>query len=300
MKRDHKDNKVGPWAEKKLEALEKYLNFYTTALKSKNFQLVYIDAFAGAPLATIRGSNQPAETDEFPLDADDEVARKEFVVGSPIRALNLPNDFDRLFFFDLDASRAETLERLKSEYNHPGVTVEVGDCNPLVRDLAKKLSARSIRGVAFLDPYGPHLEWATVEALAQTGTMEVIINFPVDMAINRLITRSNAITERQIELLNNCFGTTEWREVAYSVQSDLFGNESITKNSGVSEALLDLYIRRLKEIFPYVATPRLIRNTKRTPLYYLIWAGPNALGLKGADYILSQGEKVAKKVQRLR
>ena len=39
-------------------------------------------------------------------------------------------------------------------------------------------------------------------------------------------------------------------------------------------------------------SPRLIRNTRNAPLYYLIWAGPNKLGLKGADYILSQGEKV--------
>ncbi|SEJ30368.1 three-Cys-motif partner protein [Pseudooceanicola nitratireducens] len=66
------------------------------------------------------------------------------------------------------------------------MTVQVGDCNPLIRNLAPSLKARNIRGVAFLDPYGAHMEWATLEALVDTGTMEVVINFPLAMAINRL------------------------------------------------------------------------------------------------------------------
>lgn len=59
-------------------------------------------------------------------------------------------------------------------------------------------------------------------------------------------------------------------------------------------SVLDLYVGRLKALFDFVAKPRLIRNTRNAPLYYLIWAGPNKLGLKGADYILRQGEKVRK------
>jgi hypothetical protein len=34
---------------------------------------------------------------------------------------------------------------------------------------------------------------------------------------------------------------------------------------------------------PALSTARLIRNTRASPLYYLIWAGPNATGLKGAE-----------------
>ena len=70
------------------------------------------------------------------------------------------------------------------------VNVRVGDCNPMICDLAPSLGRRSVRGVAFLDPYGPHLEWRTLEALAETGTMEVVVNFPLAMAINRLMPRS--------------------------------------------------------------------------------------------------------------
>ena len=36
------------WTEAKLDAIENYLNFYTNALKNKNLNFVYIDAFAGS------------------------------------------------------------------------------------------------------------------------------------------------------------------------------------------------------------------------------------------------------------
>ena len=37
----------GPWTVEKLNILSDYLAFYTTALKSMPFNLIYIDAFAG-------------------------------------------------------------------------------------------------------------------------------------------------------------------------------------------------------------------------------------------------------------
>lgn len=293
MKKDHRDSTVGPWAAAKLDALENYLKFYGTALSKQNFTRIYIDAFAGACVAKVRGSDTQNEPSPFFEEPADTVAQAEFILGSPLRALNVPHRFHRYYFFDLDETRAETLRSVTT--GRSGVTVEVGDCNPLIRNLAPALKARNIRGVAFLDPYGAHLEWSTVEALADCGTMEVVINFPVAMAINRLITKSGNVPDRWNDQLNACFGTEEWRDIAYRRDTDLFGNEVTTKKGGVAERLLELYVERLRHLFQYVATPRLIRNTRNGPLYYLIWAGPNKLGLTGADHILRQGEKVARK-----
>lgn len=292
MRKDHRENTVGPWAAAKLDALERYLEFYCTALSKQSFTRIYIDAFAGACVTKIRGSDSANEPNPFFDEPADTTAQAEFILGSPIRALNVPHGFHQHYFFDLDATRAETLRTVAE--GRSGVAVRVGDCNPLLRELAPSLRARKVRGVAFLDPYGAHLEWTTLEALASTGTMEVVLNFPVAMAINRLITRSGVVPERWSTQLTACFGTDEWNSIAYSRQTDLFGNEAITKMGGVAERLLDLYVGRLKRIFPHVATPRLIRNTRNSPLYYLIWAGPNKLGLKGAEHILQQGERVSR------
>lgn len=293
MRRDHRENTVGPWAAAKLDALEAYLNFYGTALKNQPFRRIYIDAFAGAPLAKVRGSDAPLEPSPFFEEPEDTEAQAEFIVGSPVRALNVPNGFHRHYFFDLDETRADTLSKLTE--GRRDVQVRVGDCNPLIQQLAPGLKAWDIRGVAFLYPYGAHLEWATLEALAATETMEVVINFPVAMAINRLITKSGDVPEKWSDQLTACFGTEEWRDLSYRLDTDLFGNEVTTKQGSVAEKLLDLYVGRLKTIFPHVANPRLIRNTRNAPLYYLIWAGPNKLGLKGAEYVLRQGEKLGRK-----
>ena len=290
MRRDHKESTVGPWAAQKLDALEAYLRYYSTVLKKKPFTRIYIDAFAGSPVSRVRESNVPLEPSPFLDEVEDSEAHEQFIFGSPVRALNVENGFHHYYFFDLDESRADRLRDLCSGTER--VTVNVGDCNPMIRELATTLHRRNVRGVAFLDPYGAHLEWKTVEALAATGTMEVIINFPVAMAINRLITRSGSVPEKWSDQLTRCFGTEEWRNIAYAVDQNLFGQDVVTKQGGVANRLLDLYMRRLREIYPYVATPRLIRNTRNTPLYYLIWAGSNRLGLKGANYILKQGEKV--------
>lgn len=293
MKRDHRENTVGPWAAAKLDALEAYLKFYGTALSKQKFTRVYIDAFAGACLTRVRGSGAMVEPSPFFDEPGDDKAQEEFILGSPVRALNVPNGFHKHYFFDLDETRIETLREVSA--GRQGVTVQVGDCNPLIRQLAPTLRARHIRGVAFLDPYGAHLEWSTLQALAEARTMEVVINFPLAMAINRLITRSGDVKEGWADQLNACFGTEEWRTIAYSRNVDLFGNEITTKNGDVADRLLDLYVSRLKAIFPYVARPRLVRNTKNAPLYYLIWAGPNKLGLKGAEYILRQGETIGRR-----
>ena len=292
MKKHHRESTVGPWAEEKLAALEEYLKYYNTTLSKQHFRRIYIDAFAGSPISKVRGSDIPPEPSPFFDEEEALEARAEFIMGSPVRALTLNPGFHEHYFFDLDRSRADTLKEMCE--GRDDVIVKVGDCNPLIRDLAKKLTDRNVRGVAFLDPYGAHVEWETLGALASTGTMEVMINFPVAMAINRMITRSGVVPEVWSDQLTRCFGTEEWQEVAYKVERDLFGEEVVQKHGDVASRLLALYMSRLRAIFSHVSSPRLIRNTRGVPLYYLIWAGPHPLGLKGANYILEKGEKVPK------
>ena len=191
MTKDHRENMVGPWAAAKPDALEAYLKFCGQALSKQPFTRVCIDAFAGATVAKARGSDVPSEPSPFFDEAGDTAAQAEPILGSPVRALSVPHGFHRHYFFDLDATRAETFRAATA--GREGVAGQAGDCNPLIRAFAPSLKARSIRGVGFLDPDDAHLEWATLEALAATGTVEAVINFPVAMAINRLITRSGDV-----------------------------------------------------------------------------------------------------------
>lgn len=147
--------------------------------------------------------------------------------------------------------------------------------------------------MAFLDPYGPNLHWQTVEALAKTRQVDVILNFPLAMAINRLITHDPNIPENWSRMLDACFGTSAWRDLSYEeIPSDLFGEAGIRKSDATAERLLALYHGRLKDAFGYVAEPSLVSNTRGAPLYYLMWAASNPRGKPIADHILKLGARI--------
>jgi len=218
-----------------------------------------------------------------------------FLKGSPRVALDIRNPFTRYIFVDRHPERISELNALKFEYEDKrDVTIQQSDANAALRDwLAAPIDWRAHRAVVFLDPFGMHVPWTTIEALAATKSIEVLINFPFGMAINRLLTRSGTIDATWQASLDEFFGAGDWRIIAYEETRDLFGLRQ-NKVDDAEHRILRWYSDRLQNVFGYVSTARLIRNTRGNPLYYLIWAGPNAAGLKGAEYILSKGERLSK------
>lgn len=293
MKKSHTENTVGPWAKQKLDALERYLAAYHMVMKNQHFKLIYIDAFAGAGWSRVRGSDQSGAEPNQLIDVEESAAEEEFIAGSPVRALETGRGFDQYYFFDADPRRAELLAELKTRYPKKQIHVTVGDANAGVQKLARRFHMSPYaRGVAFLDPYGPNLHWATVEALAETGCVDVIINFPLAMAINRLITRDGQVPDTWSSLLDACFGTHDWHDIAYEQATDLFGTECSRKSEDAAERLLALYHGRLKAAFGHVVPPSLVRNTRGAPLYYLLWAAANGRGAPIAEHIMALGSRV--------
>jgi three-Cys-motif partner protein len=70
----------GFWTLQKLDAVEKYLKFFTTALKKQSFKLCYIDAFSGSGNVALKDG--------------------QVIDGSALRALKYP--FDSFYFFEKD------------------------------------------------------------------------------------------------------------------------------------------------------------------------------------------------------
>lgn len=282
---------VGPWAREKLGALAHYLDFYTKVLKNRGWKTIYIDAFAGGGRARVRSSkNQP-----IPGLFDEGGPPPEqaaFIKGSPRIALDVANPFDSYIFIDADPKRISSLEAIKTEYSAARrISVRSGSASEQI-DWVLSFNPRKAthRGVAFLDPFGAHLAWTSLSALAKTGVFEVLINFPWHMALNRLMTTDADIPDNWRNQLD-VFFPPGWYEYAYAKKADLFGSEGDAKRADAAERMLTFYMDSLKAAFGHVAAPRLIRNTRGGPLYYLIWAGPHAKGKEGADYILRMGDK---------
>ena len=82
--------KGGPWTERKLAALRKYLQAFNTALSKRHFKRIYVDAFAGS------GRRELADV---PLLEDDpDIAR--IANGSARIALECEPSFHRFIFIE--------------------------------------------------------------------------------------------------------------------------------------------------------------------------------------------------------
>ncbi len=291
---------VGPWAREKLDALGQYLNFYTKVLKNQGHWCrgtIYVDAFAGPGLSKVRTKGKPdlamggSLFDETEPQSDAETV--EYLKGSPRVALDIENPFSRYVFIERNPVRVAELRALQDEYGTSRrISIREGDAADEIRAILDSgLDWRSYRSVVFVDPFGMHIPWAAIEAVARTKAIEVFVNFPLGMAIQRFLMRSGDIPANWQATLDEFFGSPDWRTHAYEENVGLFGSTTLkVADSGVR--LLEWYRGRLCEAFGHVSPARLIRNTQGGHLYYLIWAGPHTKGLDGAKHILSKGEKL--------
>jgi three-Cys-motif partner protein len=126
--------------------------------------------------------------------------------------------------------------------------------------------------------------WTTLEALARTRAIEVFLNFPVGMAIQRLLLRNAQFSQKQRQKLDSYFGSPEWYDVLYRVEPNFFG-EAPVKVDESGRALVNWYRDRLQKVFRHASKAALIRNTKGGHLYYLLLAFVvcQAVGLDGAE-----------------
>ncbi len=293
-KRSHSQNTVGPWAAKKLDALGAYLGYYTTRLKNqKQWQKIYIDAFAGPGVSQLRVTEDSTQgVSLFNFDADEVEETESYLKGSPQIALEIDNAFDHYVFIERDSVRAASLRSLVHDNQADrSISILEGDAATELSRVAQRIKKSKHRAVAFIDPYGLNISWAAIQQLAKTGAAEIVLNFAWSMAINRLLVKSGEIPPNWVEMLDTYFGDHDWYDLAYEITDGFFGQD-IKKAEHAEKEILRYYLRKLETCFGFVGPPMLIRNTRGNPLYYLIWAGPNKAGLEGAEHILSQGEVI--------
>ena len=266
----------GPWTLLKLNVLDKYLNFYVTAMQRKTFRLCYFDAFAGSGNIDIK--------DIGPIP------------GSALKAIDYP--FDKYFFIEKSEDYAHRLDQniiVKSKNKNINYEIIIGDCNELLQKINSFQWYKNYwRGVIFLDPYAMELKWDSLESIAKTEAFDVWYLFPLS-AMNRLMRRDGNIEESHRAIINDLLGTIDWEEEIYyeSPQLSLFGEQDRER---VHVTEIEKYvIKRLKTIFPGVSDKsKLLRNpVNNSPMFILCFAVSNPspkaikISLKIADHILT-------------
>jgi len=273
----------GLWTLNKLEALEKYLAAFNSALSRQSFKRIYIDAFAGTGRCHITVDGERTSID-----------------GSARRALRADPAFHKFAFIELKAKKLASLKSLQIEY--PGKDIEIiqDDANTALKALCGKYEWRSTRAVLFLDPYGMHVDWSTLQAIAHTGAIDVWYLFPYAGLYRQAAKNADAMDSDKEEAITRLLGTEEWRKEFYAPQrqADLFGNESGDSREADRHDILKYVSKRLRVLFPAVTEPKVLyqagdsTNPSGAPLFALYFAAsnpkPNAhqLALKIAKSVL--------------
>lgn len=262
---------VRPWSAEKLQLLQRYLispnskGGFLPATQSAG-QRYYLDLFAGPGQNEIEGTGQVID-------------------GSPLVALKAgPPAFTHLWWIDASRRNAESLEAHRDELAPGKVTVLCGDANTKVDDALMALP-KSYPVFAFLDPYGAHLHWRTVEKLAAHKPkykIELFILFAYDMGLVRLLPNDPTKLEYAAVLDRVMPDPQGWRNV-YAQRT-----HGHAHRQDFRRAFLNEYVRGLKTLgYAFVLPPRLIRSPDNHPMYFMVFASDHPAGGKIMEWCLA-------------
>jgi len=294
----------GVWTELKLEAIGAYSRFFTGALKATDFDLWYIDPFAGT------GSREEMRRTGGLLADSQPMEESISHPGSAARALSVHPPFHHFVFGDERKDRRDALTELRDKY--PGKDIRiVGDANPVLQmlfgeaPLAKGAMGRgSARAFVFLDPYGISVKWATLQVLANSERADVWFLVNLKAAVQQLCRDHAALDAHKRSALYECFGTHEWESQFYEFdnrQGHLFSDEPDTRGfRSVDKSAVAAYHRkRLETLFAYVSDPLPISVGAHDD-YFLLYCMSNnpypkarALIAKGASWVIKHYREMA-------
>ena len=273
------------WTAKKLNIFTSYLDAYLIALQNQKFKKIYIDAFAGT--GEIETSDGEA-----------------YLAGSAKRALSAEKRFDYYYFIESDESKASELEHMiDTEFPHLKrfTTVYRGDANEKLGKIINDIDWRFNRGLLFLDPYATQVDWATLERVAGTKSIDVWYLFPFS-ALNRMLPKNGKYGSWE-NTIDRLLGDNGWRTEFYKKdpQVSLFdlglidGGEDedrVIKDASL-EHIKEYIISRLETTFPCVSNnPRIFKNSKESTMFLFCFAISNEsvaaqrLALRIAEHIL--------------
>lgn len=246
---------VGYWSKDKLTYLAAYMDIFTTSMRQKWFT-VYVDLFAGPGKSKVRNTG-------------------EVIKGSPLVALGLAHTFSKCIFVEADSGALAALEkriaahRDKTEIHPKGI-----DCNTAPQEITSLIPSNSLT-LAFSDPVGCDIHFSTIQALADTGRVDLFMTFPMGMDLRRNVNTAARSPDDILTKYDHFFGSIAWRQTYLSALSSGGWNFAVGKT-------LEFYKNQLKKLgYKQVGASGeiLIRGTPtEVPLYYLLFASKHPRG----------------------
>lgn len=268
----------GNWTQQKIEIVASYAKAYLTVMKDRPyFKLLYFDGFAG--------SGSIFKEDEYDF---------EIIEGTTMRILEIesPRVFDMYYFVEKDENNKRRLEENVNKrfpQKRPHIVCE--DCNKKMIDLANFLKRNSnYKVLAFVDPYGMAVNWASIDAL-KGFAIDLWILVPTGMRVNRLLKNDGRISEAWLQKLEAFLGMNSKSILDFfykeKKKSTLFGEETLfEKEINATDKAAKLYRSRLNEIFNFVSEPFILKNSTNSIMYHFMMASNNRTAIKIANDVI--------------
>jgi len=251
---------VGNWTEEKHSLVSLYAKLFSTAMKQKWDERVYIELYAGAGYSKIEGTSR-------------------FIAGSPIRALALEDPFDKYIFCERDATQLDALKRrVERDFPNAKVSFIEGDCNQKVDDILAKIPPHShghrVLSLCFVDPFDIGVKFKTLQRLSKRF-VDFLILLALYMDANR--NYETYVKEEKIKI-NEFLDSTTWRgewrsEQKKGVPLPRFLAESFSKSMSEKLSFQPQPFYKMKAIVIPEKNVRLYRLAlfSRNPLAYTFW-----------------------------
>jgi three-Cys-motif partner protein len=237
---------VGGWAETKYRLLALYDQLFSTGMKNKWDQRIYLDLYAGAGYSRIHGTSK-------------------FLKASPIIALTVTHPFDKYIFCE---ERQDLLDALKARVKRIGPQAKVayisGNCDAEIEKIYKQIpkwsSTSKVLSLCLVDPFDFGLKFETLRRLST-----VFVDFVVLLAIGMDANRNyEHYVDGDSTKIDEALGNTEWRERWKAVG---------IRRSDFRPFLAGEFCRSMESL-DYLKKPldrmKLVRSVeKNLPLYYL-------------------------------
>ncbi len=286
----------GEHTNHKLEIIEHYLKLYSTALKNQPFDRIYIDAFAGTGEVPQKSHTHNASL----LFESYENEEQAVIKGSAQRAMDLKNPFKRYIFIETKRSNIKELqERFSKHARFARCEFKQKDANIALQEICENTDWKENRAVVFLDPFGNHVAWDTIETLAATKAIDLWYLFPSGNGVFRQVSKEGEIHKTHIASIDKLYGNTNWQNLFIKREfiEDLFGgNEKVSRNVTVSSAT-ELMIYQMKQVFKGGVLDQWVSlgKNKGYPEFSLIfaWANPSESACRLARILGKQVLKVS-------
>jgi three-Cys-motif partner protein len=236
----------GSWIDTKHKLLTHYAGIFSSGMKRKWNNRIYLELFSGPGRCLIRTTGEEE-------------------LGSPLKVIG--QEFTRFIFTEISVPAAEALAaRVRSFPNAPMVEIWCGDCADVVKQLVVPPDALTF---AFIDPTGiDHAPFSLIEALRRkTPRCDLLINIQHGMGIKLNLHQYTPSANEQ-SALTRFLGNDSWKTLPRHNAQEFF------------RGVLDIYKRQLRQLgFGFVGNAVLIRSDKKNlPLYLLLYASQHPRG----------------------